>query len=1002
MPYHELEQKKYVECEYKRAINAANIVAITDPKGVITFVNDNFCKISQYAASELIGQTHSVVNSGYHSRRFFADMWATISSGKIWRGEIRNRAKDGSFYWVETTIVPFLDEQRQIEQYMSVRTDITDRKIAKDQKFHMLFDHSLDGLTIGRPDGTILEVNDAFCTMLGYSRDELLHLRRQDITIPDDPDLLAGLHSRTHTGSYKGPLKFRRKDGTVIDTEVSTSRYTDENGEACTYVSISDITEKLRAEQALRASEHKLLAMIAFGQDIIVLIAADGRIKYRSPSYALLLGYVEEESSGEMVFDKVHPDDIPALKADFGRLMSAPGASARSRWRQRHGDGSYRWLEGTGSNMLHDPDINAIICNYRDITEHVEAQQQVEKSNRELNRLFNSVDEVLYSAERNPYKLTQMSDACLKVYGYSPEEFFAGDGNLWYDVVLDEDKYIIENVAAALETGAPVTRQYRIRHRDGSIRWIEASVSPVLDDAGKLIAIHGANRDVTERRKVKEALMHSEKRFRALIEKNSDGIALTNSDRNIIYISPSIRSILGYEPEELIGTKSYDLLHPEENEETHKLLQSLASGEIRSIHIEMKARHKDGSWRWLDMTSTNMSDDPAIAAVVSNFRDITEKKKSDEALVNSEKRFRALIEHNHDGIALVDSDLRLIYLSPSVEQLSGFRLEELNGMMALDLVHPDDVADNLEIIASLARGEALRISRLLRIRHRDGSWRWIEGTVSNQLSDSAVHAIVANFRDVTERKKAEDELEQLNASLERKVEERTLELLESNKAMESFSYTAAHDLQGPLRVLSGYAALLRREYSHRMDEDGLSLLDTITSKANQMSRLVSDLLRFSRSSHAIVNRSEMNMTDLVRSIADQHSIVSGGPISLDIRVHGLGTASGDPGLMQQVWENLISNAIKYSGKQENPLIHIRRTDTEEEATFSISDNGVGFDMAKADRLFQVFHRLHPGTEFEGTGVGLALVRNIIVRHGGRIWAESTPGQGATFYFTLPL
>jgi PAS domain S-box-containing protein len=287
-------------------------------------------------------------------------------------------------------------------------------------------------------------------------------------------------------------------------------------------------------------------------------------------------------------------------------------------------------------------------------------------------------------------------------------------------------------------------------------------------------------------------------------------------------LSPSIRSILGYEPEELIGTKTYDLLHPDD-EETQTLLKSLVSGAVRNIHIEMKARHKDGSWRWLDMTSTDMNDDPAIGAIVSNFRDITERKKYNEALTNSEKRFRALIEHNHDGIALVDRDLKLIYLSPSVEQLSGFRQEELTGMMALDLIHPDDIESNLEVIASLARGESLRISSLLRIRHRDGIMAMDRGHYIDQLSDPAVQTIVANFRDVTERKKAEDELEQLNASLERKVEERTRELLESNKAMESFSYTAAHDLQGPLRVLSGYAALLRREYSHRMDEDGLML-----------------------------------------------------------------------------------------------------------------------------------------------------------------------------------
>ena len=242
-------QRRENEIEtYKSAIDASSIVGITDPGGVIIYVNDNFCRISKYSSSELIGQTHQIVNSGYHSKEFFKEMWTTISSGAIWKGEIRNKAKDGSIYWVDTTIVPFMDPDGRPERYVSIRSDITDRKQAKNNKFQMLFDNSHEGLLLSRPDGTFLEVNDAFCRMLGYEREEFLKLTRQQITLAADPGINEGLRVRAESGYFKGAVKFKRKDGTIIDAEISSAIYKDENGESKAYVQAADITEKLKIE----------------------------------------------------------------------------------------------------------------------------------------------------------------------------------------------------------------------------------------------------------------------------------------------------------------------------------------------------------------------------------------------------------------------------------------------------------------------------------------------------------------------------------------------------------------------------------------------------------------------------------------------------------------------------------------------------------------------------------------------------------------------------------
>jgi light-regulated signal transduction histidine kinase (bacteriophytochrome) len=254
--------------------------------------------------------------------------------------------------------------------------------------------------------------------------------------------------------------------------------------------------------------------------------------------------------------------------------------------------------------------------------------------------------------------------------------------------------------------------------------------------------------------------------------------------------------------------------------------------------------------------------------------------------------------------------------------------------------------------------------------------------------------------DVTELKSAQRDIAELNRGLEEKITKRTEQLRQTNKELEDFSYSVSHDLRAPLRIIDGFGQILIEDYAGRLDEEGQQTIAVIMSNARKMGKLIDDLLQFSKTGKSELKTERVDMNSLVREVI-QELKAGGMPIPGQLKQYKLGIAQGDGAMLKQVWVNLISNAIKYSGKKEQPLIEIGQAEKDGRRSYFVKDNGAGFDMKYAGKLFGVFQRLHSEEEFEGTGVGLALVQRIIVRHGGTIRAEGKLNEGASFYFTLP-
>jgi PAS domain S-box-containing protein len=576
------------------------------------------------------------------------------------------------------------------------------------------------------------------------------------------------------------------------------------------------------------------------------------------------------------------------------------------------------------------------------------------------------------------------------LFGYPREQLIGRS----VDLLVPEAFQAVHPDHRAAYVARPTTRamgaglELSGRRQDGSEFPVDISLSAIETEHGLLVT--AAVRDVTERHKV-------DAKFEGLLEAAPDAMVGVDRLGTIRFVNRQTELMFGYGREELVG-QTIETLVPESFRGVHPGHRStyFARPATRAMGagLDLSGRRKDGSEFPVDISLSSIETEhgPLVTAAV---RDITDRRKAEQDL----HRMAAIIESSDDAVVSKTLDGVITSWNPAAERLYGWTAEEAEGMPASFLVPPGQDDDVVEILARVTRGERVEHYETRRI-NKDG--RVIDVSVAaSPIRDVHGKLVGASTiaRDITERKRAEATIRELNAELEHRVEQRTAELAEAVEDLEGFSYSVSHDLRAPLRAIDGFSRIVLEEYGGVLDAEGLRLLGIVRQATTDMSQLIDDLLAFSRVGRHQVQLSPVDMRELMTAVVTE-LLSADGAHEVEAVVHELPPARGDRALVRQVLVNLLSNAVKFSASADKPHIEVSGSVDGDHCTYWVTDNGVGFDKQYEDKLFQVFQRLHPN-QFEGTGVGLAIVHRIVRRHGGRVWADGAVGEGATFFFTLP-
>ncbi len=966
-----------------------------DDEGRFVAVNDVIVETTGYAREDLLGAHVSIVLDDDDVARIEREIASRIDADDddaIATFELAVRTADGDAIPCELRVNPLL-EDGEFRGSIGVARDRSEKRRRQDTLASAVASYEsitsvIDGADVGvvvLDDGGEVEwADESVEEYFGVDRATLIGRDGRAVVDDvlkrrvDDPESFAA----TVLSSYEDD---RYVDGfecrVAGDCEERWLSYQSEPIESGEFAGgrvefYDDITDQKESEGALRESEAAFRSLVdAVEEYAIFRLDTDGRVISWNEGASQIKGYEREEILGDH-FSRFYTDADRAAGVPERNLERAleHGSVEDEGWRVRE-DGTRFWANVTITPVRDDDDgiHRGYLKVTRDMTDRRERERELET---ELQRILGRISDAFYAVD-DEFRFTHVNDRAAELLQHSEEELL---GERLWDVFpdLNEIDEVWDAFHTALETQEPTS--YELYYDTLDFR-VEANLYP--SETGISVYFQ----DVTERRKRERELERTERRFEAIFEDPNILVGLLEPDGTVIDINGTAMEYIDADRETVVGkqfceTPWWGGESAGVREDVREWTERAADGEY--VNFETDLTRPDGEQYTLNGVFRPVTnDDGDVVSIVVSDRDITERKKRERELEESEQRYRTLAEYFPNGVVtLFDHDLEYTLAAGQGFEKIPVEPDDIEGRRYTD-AWPDAISEALE---PALRGALAGEQRAVELEYAGREWVVYAVPITDTRGD--VFAGVTMAHDITERKE-----------YQRRLEETVDRLEESNKRLEQFAYAASHDLQEPLRMVSSYLQLIESRYADDLDADGREFLEYAVDGAERMRDMIDGLLAYSRVETQGAPLEPVDLDAIFDDVLEdlQFRIEETGAA---IETEALPRVEGDPSQLRQVFQNLLSNALEYSG-DEPPRVEISAERRGEQQMISIRDEGIGIDPDAQDRIFEVFERLHSREEHSGTGIGLALCQRIVERHGGEIRVDSEPGEGATFSVVLP-
>jgi PAS domain S-box-containing protein len=1059
-----------------------------DAAGNVTSWNAGAALIEGYGEAEILGTHFSCffTSADRASGKPSRNLQQSLAQGRYEELGQRIR-KDGSSYWANIVISPIYDNVGKHKGFTKIARDVTERKVAADEALREQAEIlDLAQVMVRDTKGRIDVWSGGAGKLYGYTREEAVGRISHELLHTQFPEPLEQIEEHLERdGTWGGELVHRTRDGRLVITASVWVLHRVGHGKPSLVVeSNADITvrkqteqrlakktqELISAQESLEAQTQELQTVLDSMTEGLATVDAEGKFVIWNAGAAKLLGLgattlPAQAWAGHYGFfknDTVTPfpaDQMPVLRALRGEVTRTE-LFVRN---DRIPEGIY--IEVYGNPMF---DKAGAICGgvaaFRDITQLKEDERQIRKLNEDLERrvaerttqlntVTAEVSDQQFALDQHAIvamtdvrgTITYVNDKFCTISQYSKDELLGENHRILNSG--HHPKKFFQQMYHTIANGKVWHEQVKNRAKDGSFYWVDTTIVPTADEEGKPVRYIAIRADITDRKRaedaLKESLAQSELASRELavlkfaLDEHAI-VAMTDVQGTITYVNDKFCTISQYSKDELLG-QNHRILnsghHPKEF--FQQMYHTIANGKV--WHDQVKNRARDGSFYWVDTTIVPTADEEGKPVRYIAIRaDITDRKRAEDALKESlaqselASRELAVLKFaldQHAIVAMTDVHGTITYVNDKFCTISQYSKDELLGQNHRILNsghHPKDFFQ--EMYGTIAHGNVWRAE--IRNRAKDGSIYWVDTTIVPTLSaEGKPRQYVAIRADVTERKRAEEdlvklhleaearnlkleeqtvELERTRDEMEHRVKMRTEDLARANETLETsnielqqFAYVASHDLQSPLRSISGFVQLLKMDYEEKLDDQARDYIRRTVQSIAQMQTLIRDLLSYSRVDARSRPFVPVPLVDVFHgsvSLLESSIRDAGAQVTCD----ELPVVLGDSSQLAQLMQNLIGNGLKYHGT-EPPHVHVSAQPgvKNNEWIVSVRDNGIGIDPKYFTRIFEIFKRLHDQKEYPGTGIGLAVCRRVVERHGGAIWVESEPGHGSTFRFSIP-